>query len=147
SLLLREVIPIYGLTALALWMATWLWGGRSWTLGREWADAWKGRHAFGLSLAGLLWIHLCLWWQVPPSLWALPVLSRTPCGILSPLLALAFLAPALLGLRGRKASSPHAAAALGGWLVLWTLFAQVPFLVHRPPASTGKPASPVKILV
>ena len=147
ALMLREVIPIYGLTSLIAWLATWLWGRSPWALGRDWAHGWKGRQAFGLSLAALVWIHLCLWWRVPTALWVFPGLARIPFFLLFPLLVLATLGPVAMWLWVRKVGLGRSVTALGGWVILWSLLAQVPFWAQRPAPSVADSTAPVKILV
>lgn len=147
SLLLREVLPIYLLTTLTAWVGTWVWGGLPWSLGRDWAKAWRGRQAFGLSLAALLWIHICLWWRVPTALWVFPGLARIPFGLLFTLLTLATLAPVAGWLWLKKIGFARCTVTLAGWLALWSCLAQVPFWARRPAQPGAGVHKPVQILI
>ena len=93
QLLTREVLPIYLLTAFGVWFVTLGWGALGRCRGGAWTRDWTGPQAFALSLAGLCWIHLCLWWQVPTALWVLPGMAKLPFWLLLPALGVAVVVP------------------------------------------------------
>lgn len=130
-LLLTEVLPLYGGAALVLWVATWIWGSLPWGLGSTWRQGWLGRHALGLSLLGLFWIHLVLWWQVPTALWVIPGAARLPFWALFGVLTAAILLPLGTWLLRHTGSWSKSIATGGGWVLIWTLVAMAPRMIFK----------------
>jgi hypothetical protein len=147
GILLREILPIYGLSGFAVWTAAWLWGRLPWGLGSEWGRTWTGKEAFLITLAGLTWIHLCLWWKVPTALWVIPVLSKVPFWLLFPGLLLIWSVPLLRWLHRRDIGPGRVLGTSLGWVLAWTCLAAVPFWARRTPAPAPHGSAPVKLLV
>ncbi len=131
-LLTREILPIYALTAYATWLLTLGWCSL-WRPGKSsWLRAWSGWQSFTLTLGGLAWIHICLWWQVPTALWLLPGLARVPFWVLLPALGLAVVLPILIWLRRNGLATWRSGIITLGLLGIWSLLAQVPSWCSRP---------------
>ena len=144
SLVVREVLPLYGATALIAW--AWTHG---WTLlfaGRKQAETWSWAWALGITLGALGWVHLFLWWQVPTTLWIFPGIDRVPFWLLFPILALVFTLPLGIWARKHMALEPGrhiglVVIALSGWVGLGALPLMVREQVHAAPRPTaGHPA-------
>lgn len=138
TLLLREVLPLYMGAGILLWLATLGWTA---LFDRTWARDWTFEAAFGLTLTALAWVHLALWWRVPSALWVIPLFQHLPFFLAFPLLVLAIAGP-LAWWAGRRWRL-KAGFLLPGWLVIWSLLAQLPLLIGRhastEPAATHRP--------
>jgi hypothetical protein len=141
-LVMREVLPLYLGAGILLWLATLGWGL---LLDRGWAHQWGFGTAFGLTLAGLGWIHLVLWWRVPSALWVIPVVSHLPFALGLPLLALVLAGP--VAYRAFRHWGRRAWLMVPGWLLIWSLLAQAPLVLGRRVATDPPGHHPVKALL
>ena len=126
---LRILLPVYALSGLGIWFLTLV---PMRLLDRAWVREWTGRQAVGLILAGFLWLHVLLWWQVPTAMWVIPGMRRIPFVILFPVLLILSLAIPALVLHGRKLSWWRSGVCLAGWLVLWPLPGLLPRWLPMP---------------
>lgn len=146
---LKIFLPFYLVSSLFLWLLSLGWGA-IWR--REWRHDWTFGEALGFSLAALGWAHLVLWWQVPSTLWVMPGFRALPFVILFPLMALIVLIYPVLWLNRRMgqgaAGAARRLAALGGWLLLWSLPVFAPQVLPRMLAVSrgGKDACKMLIL-
>lgn len=132
----KILLPIYTLSGIALWLLTLL---PIWFMDRSWSRTWSGRQAMFLILAAFFWLHACLWWQVPTTLWNIPALGRVPFVVLFPVLAAIPATMALLILRRRGWGWSRCAGGLAIWMVLWAVPGWAPQILPRPgvPARGG----------
>lgn len=126
---LRILLPLYTVAGIVLWMLTL---APLWLLDRPWARNWKAKECLGLGMASFLWAHVCLWWQVPTTLWTVPGLARVPYVILLPLLALIPASTALYFLRRRDWKWGKAFAGMAAWLLLWAMPGWLPQVLPTP---------------
>jgi hypothetical protein len=120
---LTLLLPFYLLVALVLWCLALAWAS---AFVRDLARTWTASEGFLITLAGLTWIHLCLWWSVPSTLWLLPALRWLPFWLLLPMILAAALVFPIRWVRQRDLGGLRGAAALVGWLVLWSLLPWAP---------------------
>jgi hypothetical protein len=144
SYVLRILLPLYTLAGIALWLLTL---APLWILDRPWARAWRARECLTLGLAAFLWVHVCLWWQVPTALWTLPVLSRVPFMLLFPLMAALPVAIALHSMRRRGWRWPRALGGLAVWLLLWAVPGWLPQVLPAPGVAPRGGTASCKVLM
>jgi hypothetical protein len=125
---LTLMLPTYVFFALLLWGLALAWTSL-WV--RPFSRNWTPREGFGITLASLLWVHLCLWWEVPSTLWLLPGLRSLPFWAAFPLLLGLVLLYPVLWLRRRRPGWFRGTLILGGWLALWSLVPWVPQVLPR----------------
>lgn len=120
---LTLLLPFYLFVALVLWCLALPVAS---AFVRDFARTWTAREGFLITLSGLGWIHLCLWWSVPTSLWVLPVLCRLPFWLLLPMILAGTLAYPVRWIRSRNLGRIRSAVLVGGWLLLWSLLPVAP---------------------
>lgn len=141
---LRILLPFYALAGIILWLLTL---APLWFLDRSWIRTWRGRECFMLGLAAFLWVHVCLWWQVPTALWTVPGLRRIPFVILFPLLAAVPIGTAWLVAGRRRWSKSRRVAGVALWLLLWASPGWVPQVISPPGVTPRGGTEPCKVLM
>jgi hypothetical protein len=141
---LRILLPFYTLAGIVLWLLTL---APLWFLDRPWIRAWRGRECLALGLAAFLWVHVCLWWQVPTALWTVPGLRRIPFFLLFPLLAALPIGTAwvMAGRRGWRV--PRRLLGVALWLLLWASPAWLPQVIPAPGVAPRGGTEPCKVLM
>jgi hypothetical protein len=124
----KILLPIYTITGIALWLLTLI---PMRFLDRSWSRSWTPRQAFLLILTAFAWLHACLWWQVPTTLWNIPVLGRIPFILLFPLMAAFPIAMTLLVLRGRGWGWGRRIVGLAAFLLVWAVPGWIPQVLPR----------------
>lgn len=132
---LRILLPVYLVAGLVAWFLTLPSGLLA---KRDWAKDWRSREALGIGLSALLWVHLVLWWQVPSTLWNIPILRSIPFVLLFPLLLIGALAYPCFWLSRMHISWTRRGGVLALWALSWSCLAWLPEWLPRPkPASRG----------
>lgn len=136
SLVLREILPLYLLAGLLLWVLALAWGLLPAGLGWRWREAWTWRHGL-LGTWGLLGtLHLVLWWKVPTTLWVLPGLARLPFWLAFLVLVLVTLGPLAWMAMTATRSWGRRGFVLAGWVCLPLGLALLPgWISSRPPVT------------
>lgn len=146
TLILREILPLYLGLGLVLWLVSLGWGALvDWIGGGSWGRNWSFQAAFGVTLAAFGWLHLLLWWQVPSTLWVLPILKHLPFLAVFPLLGLSLLGP--ITWYAYRRWQVRSLFIIPGWVGLWTLLGLAPLALGGRIA--GHPAGdrPVQVLL
>ena len=141
---LKILLPFYTLVGIALWLVTL---APLWFLDRPWIRAWRGRECLALTLAAFLWVHVCLWWQVPTALWVLPGLRHLPFFILFPLLAAVPIGTAWWATGTRGWRRPRRLLGVTLWLLLWGLPGWLPQVVPAPGVTPRGGDQPCRVLM
>ena len=144
SYVLKILLPIYMVAGVAVWLLTLL---PMLILDRAWAREWSARNCLILGMAGLFWIHVYLWWQVPTALWAIPGFRRIPFFILFPALALTPVATVLTVTARRGWVLPKRLLGLALWLPLWLVPAWIPQVVPAPGVAPRGGDQPCQVLM
>ncbi len=141
---LRILLPLYFGAGIAAWALTL---GAGLLARRDWYRAWRGREALGFGLSALLWVHLVLWWQVPSTLWTIPILRNLPFFLLFPLLALLTLAYPCYWLWTQTHFWRRRMTVLGLWLLAWSSMALAPQILPRPLPDAKGGTQPCRVLM
>ena len=142
ALLFREVVPLYLGAGILLWLLSLSFGM---LIDHSMRKAWSFRMAFLLTLAAFAWIHVVLWWKVPTTLWVIPGLQHLPFYLGLPLLALLILLP--LGRWAHHRCGSRAWILVPGWLLIWTILADVPLQLGHRVQALPKGSRPVQALL
>ena len=147
-LILREVLPLYILVGLLLWVLALAWALLPINLGKEWRKEWTWKEALALTWALLAGLHLVLWWKVPSTLWLLPGLSSLPFWLDFMILAPVTFAPMLWVAWRAKVSWARRVSTLAGWCFLAWVAAVGPLaLGHRVSRRTNTSGEKTKVLL
>lgn len=137
-----EIIPIYLGIGLLVWLVSLAVGS---LFVRSWFKAWTLKDSFGITFAGLFWVHALLWWMVPTTLWVIPGIRAVPFIVgITMLLGLPL---ALLIWRTVSRWQGRAWLIVPGWLFGWSVIAYAPLALGRRTTKRPHGNRPVQVLL
>jgi len=125
---LTLLLPFYLIIALTLWGMALAWGN---AFIRGFSNTWTALEGFLLTFAALGWVHLCLWWEVPSTLWLIPGLRRIPFWLLLPVLLVAVLAYPIHWAWAHRLGRFKTIGLVFGLLLFWFLVPSAPKHIPR----------------
>jgi hypothetical protein len=113
-----------------------------------WIKEWRFIHGFATVVGVLLGLHLLLWWQVPSTLWLIPLLSQLPFSLIFSSLLLATLGIWALAIRSMGFCFRRGVLLLAAWGLICLVIGRIPFWASSfPPVSPKSALGEAKVLM